>query len=459
MGNASIWDGNEWISQEIESPFDKTQVYLQDTTPSSTKQGNLWVNSTQVLKYYDALWKDLKIDQTNVIGLSAALAGKANTSHVHDAADTNAGTFDTARIPNLDAAKITTGTFADARIPSLNASKTNAGTFDIARIPTGTTGTTVSLGNHTHTKADITDFAHTHPASEIVSGTLDLARIPSLPASQITSGTLDIAHIPNLDAAKTTTGIFDLARIPTGTSGSTVAMGNHVHNAADTTTGIFDAARIPEIQTLKHTVIGSGADLNAYTTAGHYSQASNAAAESGSNYPQPMAGFLEVTTNSTTVWQRYTTYRHTALVGTELTGTTIYVRAFYTGTWSPWRSVGFDSGSITGGYTAEADWTINSFSLRKVDRTAFIYFTVTLAGSAITVPATTGNITNSSILTLADTSLTPALGATLASGATGRTASAYIHTSRVISLVAVAPGSNIATGEQFSFGGSWLCAT
>jgi hypothetical protein len=67
-----------------------------------------------------------------------------------DAAKITTGAFADARIPSLDAGKITTGTFADARIPSLAASKITSGTFDIARIPTGTTSTTVSLGNHTH---------------------------------------------------------------------------------------------------------------------------------------------------------------------------------------------------------------------------------------------------------------------------------------------------------------------
>lgn len=51
---------------------------------------------------------------------------------------------------DIDTSKITTGVFADARIPALATSKITSGTFDIARIPTGTAGTQVALGNHTH---------------------------------------------------------------------------------------------------------------------------------------------------------------------------------------------------------------------------------------------------------------------------------------------------------------------
>jgi hypothetical protein len=48
--------------------------------------------------------------------------------------------------------------------------------------------------------------AGTHPASAIVSGTLNTARIPNLDASKITAGTFNPARIPNLDASKITAG-------------------------------------------------------------------------------------------------------------------------------------------------------------------------------------------------------------------------------------------------------------
>ena len=57
-------------------------------------------------------------------------------------------------------------------------------------------------------------------ASDVASGTLATARIPSLAASKITSGTFATARIPNLSAAKITSGTLPVARGGTGqTSG------------------------------------------------------------------------------------------------------------------------------------------------------------------------------------------------------------------------------------------------
>lgn len=68
------------------------------------------------------------------------------------------------------------------------------------------------------------DASHAHSASDVTSGTLDAARIPSLAASKIGSGTLDIE------------------RIPTGTTSSKVALGYHVHDASNITSGTLSAA-------------------------------------------------------------------------------------------------------------------------------------------------------------------------------------------------------------------------
>ena len=69
---------------------------------------------------------------------------------------------------------------SDARTPVSHnhaASEVTSGTLDIARIPTGTTSTTVPLGNDSRFTDSRTPTAHNHAASEITSGTIDQARL------------------------------------------------------------------------------------------------------------------------------------------------------------------------------------------------------------------------------------------------------------------------------------------
>jgi hypothetical protein len=140
-----------------------------------------------------------------VLGTDGFTAAAGN--HTHPAGDITSGTFDAARIPNLDTSKITTGTFLDARIPNLAASKITSGTFEAARIPNLDTS---KITTGTFADARIPNLA----ASKITSGTFATDRIPSLDTSKITTGTFADARIPNLDAGKITTGTFNTARIP-----------------------------------------------------------------------------------------------------------------------------------------------------------------------------------------------------------------------------------------------------
>lgn len=92
-------------------------------------------------------------------------------------------------INNIDASNITSGVIQMARLPSFDASNITTGVFNIARIP--------SLD-----------------ASNIPSGTFTTSQIPSLDASKITSGTFDAARIPSLSASTITTGVLPSNVLP-----------------------------------------------------------------------------------------------------------------------------------------------------------------------------------------------------------------------------------------------------
>ncbi|WP_447087663.1 phage tail-collar fiber domain-containing protein [Enterobacter bugandensis] len=71
--------------------------------------------------------------------------------------------------------------------------------------------------------------------------------------------------------------------------------------------------------------IGNAADLNSLTTPGLYYQASNAQAQTGRNYPEAVAGALEV-------------YKHAGItqVYRIYAGSRSYIRSLYSGSWTAW---------------------------------------------------------------------------------------------------------------------------
>lgn len=204
--------------------------------------------------------------------------------------------------------------------------------------------------------------------------------------------------------------------------------------------------------------LGAGVDLDTYTTYGTWTQGNNSAAASGFNYPQPMAGLLEVFPHDTgaMVWQRYTTYRHTALIGTEPWGPRVYARAFYSGTWSPWMPVGeIQYANDTASWTAATDWQIDQCLIARTGAMVAVNTVFTRTGAAITVPAD-GNIANAAVLTLTRPFHRPALnGGALSAYHTGPVCSGFVNTAGVIHLTAVAPGVTIPTGRQLSLYGTW----
>ena len=179
-------------------------------------------------------------------GLETALDGKAATSHTHAATD------------------ITTGTLANARTTATNANTASAivsrdasGNFSAGTITASLTGTASgnapatgiaqsAVTNLTTDLAGKASSSHTHAATDITSGTLALARIPTgTTSSTVALGNHTHGNITNAGAIGTTSGV----PIITGTSGvlqagqfgmvaGRFAEGNHTHTFG-TTAGTF----------------------------------------------------------------------------------------------------------------------------------------------------------------------------------------------------------------------------
>ncbi|MDB5267509.1 MAG: hypothetical protein JWP58_549 [Hymenobacter sp.] len=105
---------------------------------------------------------------------------------------------------NISASQIISGTIDKARIPGLPASKIIDGELDIARIPAIPTS----------------KLTGGIDADKIASGTIDADRIPVLSADKITSGVLKIERVPDIPAPKIT-GKLSIAQLPDALPGNT----------------------------------------------------------------------------------------------------------------------------------------------------------------------------------------------------------------------------------------------
>lgn len=77
-------------------------------------------------------------------------------------------------------------------------------------------------------------------------GNVDNTSDASKPVSTAQQTALDLkaASVHTHAAGDTTSGSFDIARIPTGSSGTTVSLGNHSHGASGPSTGLVYATHI-----------------------------------------------------------------------------------------------------------------------------------------------------------------------------------------------------------------------
>lgn len=176
-------------------------------------------------------------------------------THAHGAADISSGVLNIARIPTG-----TTGTtvalgndarFTDARTPTAHAhagEDITSGTVAFARLPVGTAAGTVAAGNDSRLSDARTPTAHTHLASDITdSTTVGRAVLTAGDAagarSAIGAGTSSLVIGTAAGTAKVGNYVPSWGEITSRPS--TFPPDTHTHAAADITSGSFDVARLP----------------------------------------------------------------------------------------------------------------------------------------------------------------------------------------------------------------------
>ncbi|ENA0622157.1 phage tail protein [Enterobacter hormaechei] len=140
------------------------------------------------------------------------------------------------------------------------------------------------------------------------------------------------------DATTARKGIVQLSSATNNDSESLAATPKAVKAANDNANGRVPQTRKVNGHELKNdfniipgdifklsTGIGGNADLNDFTAPGLYYQSANAQAQTGKNYPEAIAGSLEVYKHAgiTQIYRIYNSSRS-------------YIRALYSGTWSAW---------------------------------------------------------------------------------------------------------------------------
>jgi hypothetical protein len=171
-----------------------------------------------------------QVAQADVDGLTAALASKLDAS---DASVTNA------RTPTAHAASHADGGSDEI---SVDASQVTAGTLAIGRIPTGTTGSTVALGNAAPTA---------HAASHTDGGSDEI----SIDGSQVTTGLITTARMPR---------VFNPIRsgnvTTTTQSDASTTAGNFANIGVNGNATVLPPTNPADFQQFKYHLLAVGAD-------------------------------------------------------------------------------------------------------------------------------------------------------------------------------------------------------
>lgn len=143
---------------------------------------------------------------------------------------------------------------------------TISGTASISQIPTGTTASTVALGNHVHANASTT-------TAGFMSAN-DKTKLDGI-ASNATANDTDAnlknrANHTGTQPFSTISGTATIAQIPTGTTSTTVALGNHTHASASTTSaGFMSSSDKSKLDGIEANATSNDTDANLKNRANH----------------------------------------------------------------------------------------------------------------------------------------------------------------------------------------------
>lgn len=213
--------------------------------------------------------------------------------------------------------------------PSTNTLTTS--TFAGALSGNATTATALQTGRTIGMTGDVTWTSASFNGSGNVTGTATLATITDSGTGTFKKITTNTKGLVTGTQSVTQSDITGL--LGAGSISNTMLSNSAVANLSGVNTG--DQTNITgnagTADRLNITELGGAVDLDTITTTGLYSQSSDYEAASGTNYPTPYAGLLEVFNYGSMIHQRYWQYN----------GNSTWMRSKYsTRVWNPWTFAG-----------------------------------------------------------------------------------------------------------------------